>query len=124
MICASVLLAAVTITISAAEEKGGNHETGPYEVDEHWPQPLDPKWGWGRTPAADVQSDHRIYLLQSHQLDTDDRKINNNHLPLYDAVTQKNVRKHNITVVVNSEGKFIESWKQYHDKWANLHRTR
>jgi hypothetical protein len=76
MLCAAALVAAVTMTLAAAEEKGGNYETGPYDVV-HWPHPLDNKWGWGRTPAVEVESDGRIYVLQSNELDVADRKISN-----------------------------------------------
>src|SRR4051794_16760435 len=114
MFCAVALVAGVTITAAreGSGEKGGNYETGPYEVVE-WPKPLDTKYGWGRTPAVEVESDSRIYILQSNELELADRKIGNNHIPTYDAVVQKNVRKDNIIVVVDSDGKLVESWKQY-----------
>ena len=40
-------------SVGLAQEKGGNDETGPYEVVVGWPQPLHgiapDSWSWGRT---------------------------------------------------------------------------
>jgi hypothetical protein len=50
-------------------DKGGEGETGPYEVVRGWPQKYHEEgWTWGRSPAVAVFSPNRILRLQSSEL--------------------------------------------------------
>ena len=43
-----ILLAGALWGLALAQEKGGENETGPYDVIAGWPQPLGhPGWTWG-----------------------------------------------------------------------------
>src|SRR5436853_614726 len=46
-----------------AQEKGGEDETGPYEVVANWPQPWSAAgYIWGSQPAVFAQSPDRIFI--------------------------------------------------------------
>ncbi len=48
-----------------APQKGGEDDSGPYEVDPSWPQPLSSELTWGRTSSIFAESPNRIFVLQS-----------------------------------------------------------
>jgi sugar lactone lactonase YvrE len=121
ILCVTAVVAAVSVAV--AQEKGGNDETGPYDVV-HWPQPLDKDWTWGRTPAVEVDNDSRIIVLQSNELPVAEKRSGNNHLPLFDSVAAKNIRRENTIMIFDIEGRLQECWKQYNHLFNNLHRVR
>ena len=61
---AAVLQACCIVRRSVfAQEKGGEDETGPYEVVANWPQPWSPAgYIWGSQPAVFAQSPDRIFI--------------------------------------------------------------
>ena len=53
-------LAAVLAACAVAQQKGGENESGPYEVVAGWPQPLhDDGWSWGSTAGIWAESPER-----------------------------------------------------------------
>ena len=59
--CVAVLLLVPAIAFS--QEKGGEDETGAYEVVANWPQPWSPAgYIWGSQPAVFAQSPDRIFI--------------------------------------------------------------
>ena len=48
-----------------APHKGGEDDSGPYEVDPSWPQPVSPDLTWGRVSSIFAESPNRIFVLQS-----------------------------------------------------------
>ena len=60
---------AAAVGVSLAQEKGGEAETGPYEVAEGWPQPLGHTgWTWGSQGGVFAETPNRIYILQRGEL--------------------------------------------------------
>ena len=56
-------------TAAWAQEKGGENETGPYEVVTGWPKPLGhPGWTWGSQGGVFAENPNRIILLQRGEL--------------------------------------------------------
>jgi hypothetical protein len=56
-------------TAARAQEKGGENETGPYEVVTGWPKPLGhPGWTWGSQGGVFAETPNRIILLQRGEL--------------------------------------------------------
>src|SRR5688572_9189979 len=53
---------------TAKGEKGGSHETGPYDVVRNWPQPLHPDWTWGRTGGVWAETPDRVYIVQTGEI--------------------------------------------------------
>jgi len=53
-----------------APNKGGEDETGPYEVVPNWPQPFHEEgWTWGSTAAVWAESPDRVFVFQRGELD-------------------------------------------------------
>jgi peptidylamidoglycolate lyase len=48
-----------------APQKGGEDDSGPYEVDPSWPQPVSSDLTWGRVSSIFAESPNRIFVLQS-----------------------------------------------------------
>ena len=67
-IMAAVLLTTLA-TGAAAQEKGGEDISGPYEVVENWPQPLHTDgWSWGSTAGIWAETPDRVFVLQRGEL--------------------------------------------------------
>src|SRR6187397_1551694 len=54
---------------AVAGERGGQDQTGPYEVVPDWPKPLSQlpgheKWTWGATQGIFAETPNRVFLLQ------------------------------------------------------------
>ena len=60
----SIAVGTLLLTAPAfAQEKGGEDETGAYEVVANWPQPWSPAgYIWGSQPAVFAQSPDRIFI--------------------------------------------------------------
>jgi hypothetical protein len=56
-----------------ASPKGGQDQTGPYEVVEKWPKPLSQlrgheKWTWGAVQGIFAESPNRVFVLMRGEL--------------------------------------------------------
>jgi hypothetical protein len=68
-VLASLLIAGLTFA-AAVPQKGGEDETGPYEVVPNWPQPFHEEgWTWGSTAAVWAESPDRLFVFQRGELD-------------------------------------------------------
>jgi peptidylamidoglycolate lyase len=63
---------------AVASERGGQDQTGPYEVVADWPKPLSQlpgheKWTWGAAQGIFAETPDRVFLLQRGELPALDR---------------------------------------------------
>lgn len=61
---------------SVVAEKGGEDETGPYDVVPNWPQPLHTDRTWGRAAAIWPESPNRVFAIQTTELPVIERPEN------------------------------------------------
>jgi peptidylamidoglycolate lyase len=121
-----VLLGLVLITglslAAATPQKGGEDETGPYEVVPNWPQPFHEEgWTWGSTAAVWAESPDRVFVFQRGELDVLKVKPGGGGLPPR-AATNGKPRWQNCLMVFDRNGKLVESWRQHDDKFIRPHR--
>jgi len=91
--------------------KGGSEEAGPYDVVENWPQPPDPEWTWGRTGGVWAESVDRVYIVQTGEIPVATRNAGGNP-PQMHAVDHPDTRHTKQFIVVDREGRIIESWEE------------
>ncbi len=117
-----LVLPTLLITLAAAapafaQEKGGEDETGPYEVAKGWPVPWS-KAGyiWGSQPAVFAESPDRIFIGARGELKLPDalpRGYNGIWGSLGQRATEPKAEVRNCLVVVDRQGKLIEAWTQW-----------
>ena len=81
---------ASVVTTAGAQEKGGNFETGAYEVVLDWPRQLHDDYGWGRTSAIFAESPDRVFVFQSGELPRLSNPIGAGELPIRPAAAENN----------------------------------
>jgi hypothetical protein len=120
--CASalaVLALAFTVLSSAAalQDKGGEEETGPYDIVAGWPQP----WAregyiWGSQPGVFAESPNRIFIVARGELKLPTplgRGFNGAWGSLGERATTPRAEMRNCIVVVDGSGKLVEAWTQW-----------
>src|SRR5262245_7173105 len=98
-------------------QKGGEDETGPYEVAPNWPQP----WArqgyiWGSQPGVFAESPNRIFLAVRGELKlppTLGRGFNGIWGSLGERATVPKAEMRNCILVLDGAGKVIERWTQW-----------
>ncbi len=98
-------------------DKGGEDETGPYQVVEGWPQPWS-KAGyiWGSQPAVFAQSPDCVFIGARGELKLPDslpRGFNGMWGSLGQRATEPKAEYRNCIVVVDRAGKLVEAWTQW-----------
>jgi DNA-binding beta-propeller fold protein YncE len=119
------LLCAAWLSSALAQNnagKGGEQETGPYEVVEGWPHPLGhPGWTWGSQGGVFAQSPDRIFVLNRGELPVPD-KAPEGYTGGYGAfgtpATQGKPRLENCILVFDGQGKLLEDWTQWDHLFA------
>ena len=116
MLLVVVLLAPIAFT----QEKGGQEEFGPYEVVENWPQPLpgseNEAWTWGSTGGVFAETPNRIWIAQRGQLPLPEGAKPGDSVGLHRGNANRlrpQTRWTNCVVVVDRDGKLIETWTQH-----------
>src|SRR4051794_23977181 len=116
---AALLFAAIALLPSTAamQQKGGEEESGPYDVVENWPQPW-AKQGyiWGSQPGIFAESPNRIYIAARGELklpETLPRGFNGIWGSLGERATTPKAEMRNCLLVVDGSGKVIEAWTQW-----------
>jgi len=118
----ALLAASILVTLSAGafmQEKGGDDRTGPYDVATGWPQPLTfakPGYIWGSTGGIFAETPNRIFIANRGEL-----KLPSTLAPAFtgfwgsfgEQATTPTPEFRNCLVVVDREGKAIESWTQW-----------
>jgi hypothetical protein len=102
---------------ASLQQKGGEEETGPYEVVQNWPQP----WAaagyiWGSQPGVFAESPNRIFIAARGELKLPDplpRGFTNEWGSLGERATTPKAEMRNCLLVVDGQGKLIESWTQW-----------
>lgn len=103
------------------QEKGGDDRTGPYDVVPNWPLPLgfaNPGYIWGSTGGVFAESPDRVFIANRGELKLPtDKPLPPNFTGAWgffneQATTPTPVFRNHI-VVVNREGKAVESWTQW-----------
>jgi sugar lactone lactonase YvrE len=117
---AAAMVLGITVfgSVSASQQqKGGEEETGPYEVVPSWPTP----WArtgyiWGSLPGIFAESPNRIFIAARGELKlppTLGRGFNGMWGSLGERATVPRPEMRNTIVVVDGAGKTIESWTQW-----------
>ncbi len=117
-----ILAACAVFGAALAQEKGGEGETGPYEVVEGWPHTLGhPGWTWGSQGGVFAETPNRVILLQRGELPVPE-KAPEGYTGGYGAfgqpATQGKPRLENCILIVDADGKLIESWTQWDKLFA------
>jgi DNA-binding beta-propeller fold protein YncE len=104
-------------SLQSPQDKGGEDETGPYTVAEGWPQPWS-KTGyiWGSQPAVFAESPDRIFIGARGELklpETLPRGFNGIWGSLGQRATEPKAEVRNCLIVVDRNGKLLESWTQW-----------
>lgn len=112
--------------IGEGELKGGTGETGPYEVDAEWPQPLPNHegWTWGRTAGVWAESPDRVFVFQSGELPAlpADQRIGRHGVPgRAAAYAAKDNRKEHLLMIFDRDGRLVDSWEQHNDLFQSPH---
>jgi 6-bladed beta-propeller len=103
------------------QEKGGDDVTGPYDVVPNWPQPLalaKPGYIWGSAGGVFAESPDRILIANRGELKLPPQdKLPRNFTGAWGALgqqaTQSTPEFRNCFVVVDANGKAVESWTQW-----------
>jgi DNA-binding beta-propeller fold protein YncE len=104
--CALALstLAVVPAFVQQLQEKGGEDETGPYDVVADWPKPLpshNADWGYGTVAGVFAESPDRVFV------------VTRGDWPKKGEASQATARKQNLILVFNRKGDLIENWSQW-----------
>src|SRR6266568_4040291 len=99
------------------QEKGGEEETGPYEVVDKWPAP----WArqgyiWGSQPGIFAETPNRIFIAARGELklpETLGRGFNGIWGSLGQRATEPKPEMRNCILIVDSNGKLVEAWAQW-----------
>jgi sugar lactone lactonase YvrE len=102
---------------ASLQQKGGEQETGPYQVVANWPQPW-AKSGyiWGSQPGIFAESPDRIFIAARGELKLPDplpRGFNGIWGSLGERATTPKAEMRNCLLVVDRTGKVIEAWTQW-----------
>src|SRR3990170_3206251 len=100
-----------------AQQKGGEEETGPYDVVANWPQSFArPGYIQGSQGGVFAESPNRIFLANRGELKLPDKlpdNFNGAWGSLGQQATQAKAELRNCIVIVDATGKVLESWTQH-----------
>jgi len=119
-------------------QKGGNYETGPYEVVADWPKPLHEDYTWGRTAAVWAVSPDRVFVFQSGELPRLETTVSAEGIPVRPAASEnldsdgcscavslretgRLGRWEHILMVFDRNGDLVESWEQHNQLFVRPH---
>jgi peptidylamidoglycolate lyase len=102
---------------SVLAQKGGEEETGPYDVVANWPQKF-AKEGYiqGSQGGVFAESPNRIFIANRGELKLPDKlppNFNGSWGSTGQAATQGKPELRNNIIIVDANGKLIESWTQH-----------
>jgi hypothetical protein len=110
------LVFVLSLGAAYAQEKGGEDETGPYEVVKGWPHPLGhPGWTWGSQGGVFAETPNRIIIAQRGELPIPEKApegYTGGYGSFGTPATQGKPRLENCILIVDGEGNLIQSWTQ------------
>jgi len=117
MLAVAVVFACGLLSAPALlQDKGGEDETGPYEVVPNWPQQLArPGYALGSQGGVFAESPNRIILVNRGEIKLPD-KLPNNFTGAYGSIGSSltpTPEMRNCIIIVDAAGKMIESWTQW-----------
>ena len=118
-----LMLVAGLTACTTAQQKGGENETGPYEVVANWPQPLhNDGWSWGSTAGVWAEYPDRVFVYGRGELPV------LKEMPATDGVpkrvaTQAKPRWEHCLMIFDRNGKLVDAWEQHNDKFVRPHRV-
>ena len=124
---AAVLAIVCSISLGAqqrAAQKGGEDETGPYDVVANWLQPIEAGW---IVYAVDVfaETPNRIFIGSTGSSPVPQPAAGRRGGGPPQQLFNQNIpgaKLDHFLVVVNREGKLIEEWRQWYDRFRVPHR--
>jgi sugar lactone lactonase YvrE len=118
-------------------QKGGNNETGPYEVVSDWPKPVHADYTWGRTGGIWAVSPDRVFVFQSGELPRLEAPIGTGGVPVRPAASEnnspdgcpcpvsaqtgKNGRWEHILMIFDRNGDLVDSWERHNQLFVRPH---
>lgn len=118
------LTACATVSMQYAQQKGGEDESGPYEVVPNWPQLLhNDGWGWGSTAGVWAETPDRVFVFGRGELPVRKATPGTGGLPAYPPATSGKPRWEHCLMIFDREGRLIDSWEQHNDKFVRPHRV-
>lgn len=107
---------------ASMQQKGGEEETGPYDLVEGWPR----QWAargyiWGSQPAIFAETPNRIFIGQRGELklpDTLPRGFTNEWGSLGERATTPKSEMRNCILVIDGQGALVEAWTQWDSLFA------
>ncbi len=104
------------------QQKGGEEETGPYDVIDKWLQPFArPGYVQGSQGGVFAESPNRIFVANRGELKLPDKlpaAFNGSWGSLGQQATQATSELRNCILVVDAAGKLLESWTQHDQLFA------
>ncbi len=112
-----VLGAGMVSAPAQMQQKGGEQETGPYDVVPNWPQ----EWAkegyiWGSQPGVFAESPDRIFIAARGELRKPDplpRGWNGTWGSTGQTATTPTAEMRNCIVIVDGSGKLVDAWTQW-----------
>ena len=124
------LLFLVLFSLGAMAQKGGENETGPYDLVRGWPQPVcGAGYQSGSTGGVWAETPDTVFVLQRGCLPAlppsnsivPSRNASQYSLAATDPA--RHPRWEHILVVYNREGKAVEDWEQHNKLFVRPHRV-
>jgi DNA-binding beta-propeller fold protein YncE len=117
----TVVVAALLVSpVAFMQEKGGQEEFGPYELVPDWPKPLpgveNEGWTWGSTGGVYAETPDRIWIAQRGQLPLPEKAKAGDSVGLHMLNANRlrpKTRWTNSIIVVDREGRLVQSWRQH-----------
>ena len=108
------------------QDKGGVDISGDYEVVRGWPVPPHADYTWGRVGAVWAESPNRVFVFQEGELPVLEKPIGYASLPTRRASRpgtgpMGKVRWEHLLTVFDANGKMVEAWEQWNDKFMHPH---
>jgi DNA-binding beta-propeller fold protein YncE len=118
----ALVLAGAVPGAAWAQEKGGEEETGPYDVVEGWPRPLGHSGlTWGSQGGVFAETPNKIFILQRGELPIPEGApagYTGGYGAFGTPANRVTPRLQNCILIVDAEGRLLESWTQHDHLFA------